>query len=58
MTRYINANVEIIKAGTAAKILDRATDKAVCKEVGDGSERLFISIPELRDIVREVLGDG
>ena len=37
------------------EIIDRAIDKAVCKDRGDGTERLFISIADLRAIANEYL---
>lgn len=39
----------------ANKIVANAIDKAVCKDNGDGTERLFVSISELRDVIKEVL---
>ena len=35
----------------AREIVAKAIDKAVCKDNGDGTERLCISIGELRDII-------
>jgi hypothetical protein len=43
------------RAGTVRKLLDRAIDNAVCKDNGDGTERLFIFIPKLRQIAKEML---
>lgn len=37
------------------KLIIRAIDKAVCKDCGDGTERLFISIKDLKAIANELL---
>ena len=44
-----------IEAYTVEKLLDCAIDNAVCKDNGDGTERLFIYIPKLREIAKEML---
>ena len=47
-----------IEAYTVEKLLDCAIDNAVCKDNGDGTEILFISIPKLREIAKEMLEGG
>ena len=39
----------------SGKIIEKAIDKAVCKGHGDGTQRLYISISELRDVIKEIL---
>ena len=39
----------------SSEIIEKAIDKAVCKDHGDGTQRLYISISELRDVIKEIL---
>lgn len=40
------------------EFIKRAIDSGVCKDNGDGTERLFVSIENLRKIAREIKGDS
>ena len=44
-----NAKAEAIK-----EFVERAIDLAVCKDNGDGTERMFVSIANLRKIAKEM----
>ena len=43
------------KADAVGKLCNRAIDNSVIKDNGDGTERLFISIAQLREITKEIL---
>lgn len=43
-----------VKADTVEKLLECAIENAVCKDNDDGTERLFISIPKLREIAKQM----
>ena len=47
-----------IRAEVITDFLDRAIDKGVCKDYGDGTERLYVSCEDLREIARELKGEG
>ena len=40
------------------EFIKRAIDLGVCKDNGDGTERLFVSTENLRKIAREIKGDS
>lgn len=44
------------KGDDLEELLSRAIDVSVPKDNGDGTERLFISIPQLGKIVKEMMG--
>lgn len=49
---------QVAKADTLRKFLNYAIDNAVCKDNNDGTERLFVSIPKLRQITKEMLEES
>lgn len=55
VARYFKEQYLKVETDTVKKLLDYAIDHAVCKDNGDGTERLFISIAELRKAAQELL---
>lgn len=49
---------ETARTDAITEVLDKAIDEAVCKDNGDGTERLFISIEKLKKIAKEMKGEA
>ena len=54
---YFKSVPDIFSRDDYKKLIDMAIDVAVCKDNGDGTERLFVSIKNLRKII-EGMKDG
>ena len=50
-------NLDDIKAEAIKEFLDKLIDVSVCKDNGDGTESLFVSIPKAREISKEMVGE-
>lgn len=40
------------------EVLDRLIDVSVCKDNGDGTESLYVSISKARQVIKEMVGEG
>ena len=52
--RKLDESLYRAREAAAEKIIDMAIDFAVCKDNGDGTERLFVSTENLRKIIERI----
>ena len=50
--------IKAAKGDAIKTFVNRLIDTAVCKDHGDGTERLYVSMENIRKVAKEMVGDN